>query len=136
MRTRLLNEDQVRAILTDERFIADIAREYGVCQATISHIRTGRIYSDFAPELPRPGRKVLSYTRPKRVETDMTFDALPFYPRRERSMTFDGLTLNQLTEWADERALQRLKRLIDSPDHQIATQAIAMYLDARAKGVL
>ena len=39
-----LTEDQVRAIRADDRTLTEVARDYGVCVATISHIRQRRIW--------------------------------------------------------------------------------------------
>lgn len=38
----ILTEEQVKAIRADTRYHRDIAADYGVCQATISHIKNGR----------------------------------------------------------------------------------------------
>lgn len=39
-----LTEEQVRAIRADDRMLTEVAKDYGVCVATISHIRQRRIW--------------------------------------------------------------------------------------------
>lgn len=39
-----LTEEQVRAIRADDRTLTEVAKDYGVCIATISHIRQRRIW--------------------------------------------------------------------------------------------
>jgi len=48
-----LVEDQVRAILADERQYAEIAAAYGVSHATISHIKNGRNWKAICAEFAR-----------------------------------------------------------------------------------